>query len=401
MKKILKLKREIFGIKNKFFYDPLFEFSNFQKTCKKNFTFQKSDLTFKDEIQQLKLNKEVKKNYDDIVKRFNIKPLDIKDLKGVNKSKIQNEDLTLKDLKKKYLQIKDGDNADKYNFIIKKIFKEEVLNSKKGKDFDDLVLFIKNCFKYNLKQYLSDPKYFRNKEIRKKVLNTELLEKLYQENSPFDYQKELQKRVYAGNYYKIIKNDKNEKPDFLTSQEIEKESYKYMNFLAENSVFKKLTNQIDNLEHNDKLVSEYQQSERKLENVVEDLVIDKEISENFYIDFLMKMKEKEKEKSMGLSQIDDRLFAKRLAENKEEILNNKNLNCDFESENTKQDDFQQTTSRDETQFNSYTDNIVEENLATYMQNGIDTPYPYYGDKDYPYDEFFSDNYMKGSNFLNK
>lgn len=168
------------------------------------------------------------------------------------------------------------------------------MNSKKGKDFDDLVLFIKNCFKYNLKRYLSDPKYFRNKEIRKKVLNTDLMEKLYQENSPFDYQKELQKRVYAGNYYKIIKNEKNEKPDFLTSQEIEKESYKYMNFLAENSVFKKLTNQMDNVEHNKKLVSEYQQSERKLENVVEDLTIDKEISENFYIDFLMKMKEKRK-----------------------------------------------------------------------------------------------------------
>lgn len=100
MKKILKPKKEIFGIKNKIFYDNLFESFHLLKTTKMNFTFQKSDLKSKDETHYLKLNKEVKKNYDDLVKRFNIKPLDIKDLRSINKSNMQNEDLTLKDLKK-------------------------------------------------------------------------------------------------------------------------------------------------------------------------------------------------------------------------------------------------------------------------------------------------------------
>jgi len=389
MKKILNQKNKIIGIKGGYVKD-LYCFSILNPS-RMNFSQLKPESKNIDE-NYLEQNKEIKKNYDDLIRRFNIKPIDKSNFKPLNRNTFDNSDVSLRDLKKKYYV--NSDDKNKYESIIKKIFKEEVLESKKGKNYDDLILFIKNCFKYNLKHYLSDPKYFRNKEIRKKVLNTELMEKIFQEKSPFDYQKEFQKKMNAGNYYKILKNDKNEKEDYLTSKKIESDKYQYMNFLAESSSFKKLTNHVENNSHNEQIISEFHQSELQLENIASDLNIEKEVSENFYIDFLMKMKEKEKEQSMGLSEIDDKLFAKRLAENKDEILQNMNVNNNFESEINKED--QQTTSRDETHFNSYTDNIVEENFATYLQNGIDTPYPYFGQKDYPYDEFFNDEYMKGS-----
>ncbi len=291
------------------------------------------------------------------------------------------------------MQNPDSDDKEKFNFILKKIFKEEVLNSKKGKDYDELVLFIRNCFKYNLKEYLSDAKYFRNKEIRKKITNTDLMENIYQSKSPFGYQKEFQKKFYAGNYYKIIKENKNEKADYLTSQVIEKDYFQYLNFLSESSTYKKLDNYKENKIHNDKLISEFFEKENILENVVGDLAIDQQISENFYIDFLMKMKEKEKEQSIGLSEADDKLFAKRLAENKEAILQDRNTENNIENEEL--DNFDKVdVNRDESNFNSFTHNIVEENLASYLQNGIDSPYPYYSENDYPYDEFFNDSYMK-------
>lgn len=394
MKKILSQKKEIFGIKGRILKENLTDCFKILKTTKMNFSLQQSESKHIDDNNFLKQSQEIKKNYDELLKRFNIKPSEKSNLNVSNKSNFENSDLSLRDLKKKYMFNSNADDNNKYESIIKKIFKEEVLESKKGKDYDELVLFIKNCFKYNLKHYLTDPKYFKNKEIRKKVLNTELMEKIYQDKSPFEYKKEFQKKMNAGNYYKILKNEKNEKEDYLTSKNIESEKYKYMNFLAESSSLRKLTNQVENNKHNEKIISEFHESEQKLENITADLSIDKEVSENFYIDFLMKMKEKEREKSMGLSEMDDRLFAKRLAENKEEILENMNVNNNFETEVNKDD--QQTTSRDETHFNAYTDNIVEENFATYLQNGIDTPYAYYSQKDYPYDEFFNDEYMKGS-----
>lgn len=395
MKKILTQKKDLFRMKGRVLKDNATEYFKIFNISKMNFSLQQSELKQKGDSFQ-KQSEEIKKNYDDLLKKFNIKPNEKTNLKGLNKRNFENSDLSLRDLKKKYLLNPNAEDKSKYESIIKKIFKEEVLESKKGNDYDDLILFIKNCFKYNLKSYLTDPKYFKNKEIRKRVLNTELMEKIYQEKSPFEYQKEFQKKMNSANYYKILKNEKNEKEDYLTSKEFESEKYKYMNFLADSSSYKKLTNHIENQVHNDEVISEFIESEQKLENITSDLSIDKEVSENFYIDFLMKMKEKEREQSMGISEMDDRLFAKRLAENKDEILENMNTNTNFETEIK---DEPQTTSRDETYFNIYTDNIVEENFATYLQNGIDTPYPYYGEQDYPYDEFFSDEYMKGSKII--
>lgn len=391
MKKILSQKNNVLGIKSRYLKES--EIFKLFTSSKMNFSINKSETNKHEEIFY-KQTQEIQRNYDDFIKRFSIKPVERRNFNNFNRGLLENTETSLKDLKKKYLLNSNANDENKYESIIKKIFKEEILESKIGKDYDDLILFIKNCFKYNLKNYLTDPKYFRNKEIRKRVLNSDLMEKIYQEKSPFEYQKEFVKKMNSANYYKILKNEKNEKDDYLTSKNIEGEKYKYMNFLAESSSFKKLDNHIENISHNDQIISEFFESEQKLENITSDLSIDKEVSENFYIDFLMKMKEKEKEQSMGLSEIDDRVFAKRLAENKEEILEDMNTNNNFETETNKEEN--QTTSRDETYFNSYTDNVVEENLATFLQNGIDTPYPYYEEDDYPYDEFFSDEYMKGS-----
>ena len=108
------------------------------------------------------------------------------------------------------------------------------------------------------------------------------------------------------------------------------------------------------------------------------------------------MKEKEQEKSQGYSQMDDQIFAKRLAENKDEIIKNKNINETFENISGK---ISSEINREENHFNSYTDNVKEENAANYLQNGNDTPWPYYQQNDYPIDEFFSDEYNKGSKKL--
>ena len=94
--------------------------------------------------------------------------------------------------------------------------------------------------------------------------------------------------------------------------------------------------------------------------------------------------------------MDDQIFAKRLAENKDEILSNKDLNENFESIVNKISTDDSEAGREENHFNSFTDNVIEENAATYLQNGIDTPWPYYAQEDYPIDEFFSDSYNKGS-----
>ena len=353
---------------------------------------EKMEKTQNEEFSLNFVNGEVKKNFNELVKKYKIKTKTNPKMNKITE-KISEKNLSLYDVKQKYLNFQENEDNKKYFSLIKKIFKEELLNSKESKDIDDIILFVRNCYTYNLMNYLTDSKYFKNKEIRNMVLNTDLLEKEIQEKNPYSYKQELESKIYSANYYKILKKEKREKEDFLTKEKIESDTYKYYNFLAENSEYSKLEKFNENSAHNQNIFEKYQKQEDQIENPVIDLQINKEVSENFYIDFLMKMKEKEKEKSEGFSQMDDQIFAKRLAENKEEIVKNKDINADYENiSNQNSSDAQ----RDENHFNSYTHNIVEENSATYMQNGIDSPWAYYSQTDYPIDEFFSDSYMKGS-----
>jgi hypothetical protein len=345
-----------------------------------------------------KINLEINKNYEDMVKKYRIKNPN-KNLEKISQQ-LTEKNPTIKAIKEKYLNIEENEENKKYFSLIKKFFKEELKqsSSKESKELDDIILFVRNCYTYNLLKYLSDPKYFRNKEIRNKVLNTDLLEKENQAKNPYGYKKELESKIFSGNYYKLLKKEKNEKEDFYTKEKIENDNYKYFNFLAENSEYTKLDKYNENSIHNETLFDNFDKQEELIENPVADLVIDKEISENFYIDFLMKMKEKEKEKSQGFSQMDDLIFAKRLAENKEEILQNKDINESFENI-TNKILREEGAAMDENSFNAFTDNVKEDNAALHLQNGIDSPWAYYSQTDYPVDEFFSDGYNKGSKNL--
>jgi hypothetical protein len=345
------------------------------------------------------INLEVKENFDKMVKKYKIKNTTDKRLEKISQQ-ISQKNPTMKDIKEKYLNIEENEDNKKYFSLIKKIFKEELKQSslKETKELDDIILFVRNCYTYNLPKYLTDPRYFRNTEIRNRVLNTDLLEKEIQAKNPYGYKNELESKIYSGNYYKLLKKEKNEKEDFHSKEKIENDNYRYFNFLAENSEYTKLEKYNENSIHNEILLDNYEKQELLTENPVADLEIDKEISENFYIDFLMKMKEKEKEKSQGFSQMDDLIFAKRLAENKEEILENMDINESFDNISNKIS--ADGNNMDDNNFNSYTDNVKEDNAANYMLNGSDTPWPYYNQDDYPIDEFFSDGYNRGGkNYL--
>jgi hypothetical protein len=73
------------------------------------------------------------------------------------------EYISFKEIEKKYLK-KPENEIDE---IISKIYKEEVLNMKVGKELDDLILFIRNCKKYDYPQYLTHIKYFKTEKPEK------------------------------------------------------------------------------------------------------------------------------------------------------------------------------------------------------------------------------------------
>ena len=88
-------------------------------------------------------------------------------------------------------------NKDKINInlCLYSSFKKELYRDKNyyfnNVEKVQLYNFIKNCLTYNLDHYLESISYFKNKEIRNYVLNTQLLEKNYHDKNPYSRKAEL------------------------------------------------------------------------------------------------------------------------------------------------------------------------------------------------------------------
>jgi hypothetical protein len=134
-----------------------------------------------------KLEIEIMKSYQEITTKYNLLP------KKIKQTKTEEHKMTRKQFEDNYINKLDPSNeVDK---IIKSIYQEEVLNFKETKELEKLILFIRNCKKYNYPEYLKDGKYFRNKEIRNFITNTTLLENLHQKSSKFSVQADFEAKI--------------------------------------------------------------------------------------------------------------------------------------------------------------------------------------------------------------
>jgi hypothetical protein len=284
---------------------------------------------------------------------------------------VENEEtVTFSDLKTKYY---DNPSNSEIDQIIKILFKEEVLNIKKEKEYDKLILFITNCKKYKYDEYLTDIKYFKNKEIRNHILNTSLLENLSQKNSAFSVSSDFNARFKVQQLYNLRKGEKGEKIDRITEKQFENQKYSYMNYFAETSQAEKIIKHREISEKNSKVFSDFSKSNRLLETE-EDVEINQEAWGNHYIHYMKKLKEQERKESLGASRHEEPYFEQAIKEKAEKATNS----SEFYSNNAEQE---QSTGSSDT-FNRY-----YQSRAKTMHDGTNEPFPYFGLDDYPIEDY--------------
>jgi hypothetical protein len=339
---------------------------------------------------------EILKSFSSISKKFNISPSN----KEPVYESIPDSSISMDYIKNKYFDTKSTKEIDQ---IIKVLFREEVLNLPKEKEYENLVLFIKNCKKYNYPDYLKDVKFFRNKEIRNFMLNTSLLETLSQKSSPFSLNKEFEAKIQVQNLYKLRKGEKGEKIDSITEKEFDLEKYNYMNFLAETSTFEKLTKSRKIEAKNKKVLEEFKKGDNLIEN--DEVGIRDEVWKNHYVEYLKKMKKNERKESLGLSRFEEPYFNDTIEKSKERIFDetsgdfSKHNNvksfvdaseqAEAEAEAKKKGNSAASQSTQSNRMNN-ADGVHFANFATYLNDGTSEPFPFYGKDDYPIEEFFDE-----------
>jgi hypothetical protein len=278
------------------------------------------------------------------------------------KPPVVHEYISIKELEKKYLKRPENEIDE----IISKIFKEEVVNMKVGKELDDLILFIRNCKKYDYPQYLTDIKYFKDREIRKMMTNTNLLESLKNQNSPYTIDNEFNAKFKIQNAYQLKMGQKGQKIDSLVQNEFEKTTYEYLNYLCETPIIDKM----NKLEEFNKKESS---SKSNLLNILieEEKEIDEANAKKNYLTYLKKMKKKNMIESYGVSLLENKTTYEDDIED-EYGLNNKQENEEKgqETESLIGDD-----SRSDT---------ITIDQASYLKNGSLESYPYENMEDYDF-----------------
>ena len=258
-------------------------------TSKRNFnkrTTINTHLNFNFCMKTEVIENEIMKSFSNITKKFKLN----EQKKDHAYSFTPAENFTFDKLKSKYYDTTSDKEIDQ---IFKVLFREEVLNIKMEKEYENIILFIKNCKKYNYPEYLTDVKYYQNKEIRNMMTNTNLLESLHQKQSPFSINKEFEAKIKIQNLYKLRKGQKGEKLDSITEKEFEIEKYNYLNFLAETSTYENLNKYNKIQKNNQKVLNEFKKGDNLLDS--DDSVgIRDEVWKNHYIDYLKKMKKAER-----------------------------------------------------------------------------------------------------------
>lgn len=339
------------------------------------------------------IESEILKSFSSINKKFNISP----SIKQPVYESIQDSSISMDYIKNKYFDTKSTNEIDQ---IIKVLFREEVLNLPKEKEYENLVLFIKNCKKYNYPDYLTDVKFFKNKEIRNFMLNTSLLETLSHKSSPYSLQKEFEAKIQVQNLYKLRKGEKGEKMDSITEKEFDLDKYNYMNFLAETSTFEKLNKSRKLEARNKQVLEDFKKGDSMIEK--DDIGIRDEVWKNHYVEYLKKMKRKERKESLGMSKHEEPYFNDSIEQSKERIfeetsgdftkINNlrsyitasEQAQAEAEAKNNGNSQTSQSTRMNNT------DGVHVSNFATYINDGTNEPFPFYGKDDYPIEEFFDE-----------
>ena len=329
----------------------------------------KVNFCYGNKISFTNIENEIMKSFTSINKSFNLNG----NKKTTSDQSEEESKISLKMLKEKYLKQDSKNDTDN---IIKVIFREEVLNIKKEKEYDNLILFIKNCKKYNYPVYLTDVKYFKNKEIKNFMTNTSLLENLFQKNSPFSIENEFQMKFKVQQLYKLRKGEKGEKLDRITEKEFEIEKYDYMNYLAETSTIEKIKNLRKLEKNNEKVLNEFHSKNNILENE-ENVEIKQEAWKNHYIQYLQKLKKNERKESLGASRFEEPFYNEAVK---------KNVNNIFKETSSKINDADENDEEKET-IEGGIGGRYTQNDAKAMNDGTNEPFPYHDMEDFPIEEF--------------
>jgi hypothetical protein len=306
--------------------------------------------------------------------------------------------ISLDSVKAKYYDVAKENDTDQ---MIKAIFQDDVLRKSEDRENETLLLFIKNCKKYNYEEYLKSPSYFQNREIRNFITNTSLLETLHKNSSPFSLQSEFEMKLKVQSLYKLRKGEKGEKMDSITEKEFELDYYRHLNYLAETSYYEKQTKLKNVRSHNQKVMEEYRKADTILEDETE---IRDEVWKNHYLQYLRQMKKAERKESLGVSKYEESFYDEYLKDNADKIYrdsekefstreHDNDLNMIKELFKTKSD----TNNND--QNSSKLGERVEEmegfhynTHASFINDGTIEPFPFYGKDDYPIEEFFDETY---------
>lgn len=353
MKKILNktLKHNVFNFSNSFKFSTTSSIKN----------------------QKSLIEDEIRNSFSSFTSKFNI---DKNSLPKNNKN--YNYDLiSMKQIEDKYYNNASTKDID---IMIKNLYKEEVLNMNQAKEFDDLVLFITNCKKYNYPDYLTDVKFYRNKQIRNLMTNTNLLESLANKKSPYSLENDFQAKFKVQNLYKLRKGKKGEKLDSVTMKEFEVERYKYLNYLCETSTYTKMGNLNQFSENNQRITEEFYKAEDLNEKPD---AFDETKVRDHYIQYLKKLKKEERNQSEGISRFEEEGYNRMLNEHKDEI---------YDQAKTGTGKKMSSDSEQKVGMNEYDETTYQSNgtrytstQATDIKDGSDAPYPYYGMDDYEFE----------------
>lgn len=363
---------------------------NILKTFKPNITKRLISPIIKNQSNQVDaLENEILKSFKHMNRVFN--------LKNPVPKKQESDTISLKDFESKYLKASDNE----IDQIIQVIYKEEVKNIKEAKLFDKLVLFIRNCKKYNYPQYLTDVKYFKNKEIQNFMLNTNLLETLSNKKSKYSVANDFAIKFKVQSLYNLRKGEKGEKLDPVTEKDFEMLNYDYMNYLAETSRMEKIHKLEEVKQHNEKILEDYHSGNNAMETK-EQLIVTDQSWQQHYIDYAMKIKKAERKESMGLSKFEEPFYEEALRQGESYVQAESQVNYSFIKKNKEREREQQKDKADDIEdqnegtFGSDGTRFTNTS-STQLKYGFNEPYPYHGVEDYNDEEVMDDQkYFPGS-----
>lgn len=184
--------------------------------------------------------------------------------------------------------------------MINNLYDQNFVNISEAKELEKIKKYVENCHHYGYQKYIS-PKYYKNKSIKNAMLNTNYLEFMDKQSSPYNLSNIYQMNTNFRTYKNISKN---ESADAIVDTEDYQDRVKDLNYLAETKFVEQMMKLNEINKSNTELINEYHKGD-DLVNGRNDIAVDEKLIYSHLKNYLTSIQEKKDYKqSLGMSKFD-------------------------------------------------------------------------------------------------